>query len=57
MAFPVRERHTGKKMKDINSIAIEVVMKSGDGRVKIDEALDALAHADLKNTETLLKDS
>jgi PTS system cellobiose-specific IIA component len=57
VAFSVRERHTGKKMKDINSIAIEVVMKSGDGRVKIDEALDALALGDLAKAETLLKEA
>ena len=44
-------------MKDINSIAIEVVMKSGDGRVKIDEALDALASGDLTKAETLLKEA
>ena len=32
-------------------------MKSGDGRVKIDEALDALASGDLTKAETLLKEA
>lgn len=32
-------------------------MKSGDGRVKIDEALDALSSGDLTKAETLLKEA
>ena len=44
-------------MKDINSIAMEVIMDAGDGRVKIDEALAALALGDLSGAGTLLKDA
>lgn len=41
-------------MKDINTIAIEVVMNAGDGRMKIDEALAAMAEGDLAKAEELL---
>ena len=34
-------------MKDINAVAIEVVMNAGDGRMKIDEALAAMAAMEL----------
>lgn len=44
-------------MKDINSVAIEVVMNAGDGRMKIDEALAAIAEADLGRAEVLLKEA
>lgn len=44
-------------MKDINSVAIEVVMNAGDGRMKIDEALAAMAEADLDRAESLLKEA
>lgn len=44
-------------MKDINSVAIEVVMNAGDGRMKIDEALAAMAEADLGRAEVLLKEA
>ena len=44
-------------MKDINSIAIEVVMNAGDGRMKIDEALAAMADGDLNGAQELLKEA
>lgn len=44
-------------MKDINSVAIEVVMNAGDGRMKIDEALAAMAEADLDRAEALLDEA
>lgn len=44
-------------MKDINSVAIEVVMSAGDGRMKIDEALAAMAEADLDRAEALLQEA
>ena len=44
-------------MKDINSIAIEVVMNAGDGRMKIDEALAAMADGDLNGAQELLEEA
>lgn len=44
-------------MNDINSIAMKVIMDAGDGRVKIDEALAALAIGDLSGAEVLLKEA
>lgn len=44
-------------MKDINAIAIEVVMNAGDGRMKIDEALAAMAVGNLTGAEELLKEA
>lgn len=44
-------------MKDINAIAIEVVMNAGDGRMKIDEALAAMAAGNLTGAEELLKEA
>lgn len=44
-------------MKDINSVAIEVVMNAGDGRMKIDEALAAMAKADLDRAEACLEEA
>lgn len=44
-------------MKDINSVAIEVVMNAGDGRAKIDEALAAMAAGDLAQAEMLLEEA
>ncbi len=44
-------------MKDINAIAIEVVMNAGDGRMKIDEALAAMADGDLEGANELLKEA
>ena len=43
-------------MKDINAVAIEVVMNAGDGRMKIDEALAAMAAMELDKAEALLKE-
>ena len=40
--------------KDINMIAMDVIMNAGDGRVKVDAALAALANVDLTQAETLL---
>ena len=44
-------------MKDIDAVAIEVVMNAGDGRMKIDEALAAMASAELDKAESLLKEA
>ena len=44
-------------MKDINAVAIEVVMNAGDGRMKIDEALAAMAAMELDKAESLLKEA
>lgn len=44
-------------MKDINAVAIEVVMNAGDGRMKIDEALAAMADGDLEGAGELLKEA
>ena len=45
------------EMKDINSIAMEVIMDAGDGRVKIDEAFAALALGDVEKAEILLREA
>ena len=45
------------EMKDINSIAMEVIMDAGDGRVKIDEAFAALALGDVAKAEVLLREA
>ena len=44
-------------MKDINAVAIVVVMYAGDGRMKIDEALAAMAAMELDKAESLLKEA
>ena len=44
-------------MKDINTVAIQVVMNAGDGRMRIDEALAAMAAGDLERAEELLKEA
>ena len=44
-------------MKDIKAVAIEVVMNAGDGRMKIDEALAAMADGDLEGAGELLKEA
>ena len=41
--------------RDINVIAMEVIMNAGDGRDKIDEALAAVAAGDLEQANALLK--
>ena len=43
--------------RDINVIAMEVIMNAGDGRDKIDEALAAVAAGDLEQANALLKES
>ncbi len=44
-------------MKDINVTAMEVIVSAGDGRVKIDEALAAMAAKDLAQAEVLLAEA
>ena len=39
--------------KDINMIAMEVIMNAGDGREKVDEALAAIAGEDLERAEVV----
>lgn len=43
--------------KDINMIAMEVIMNAGDGREKVDEALAAIAGEDLERAEELLREA
>lgn len=43
--------------RDINVIAMEVIMNAGDGRDKIDEALAAAAAGDLEQANALLKEA
>lgn len=43
--------------KDINMVAMEVIMNAGDGRDKIDEALAAIAQKDLDGAERLLEEA
>lgn len=43
--------------RDINVIAMEVIMNAGDGRDKIDEALAAVAAGDLEQANALLKEA
>ena len=40
--------------KDINCIAMEVIMNAGDGRDKVDQALDEIAGGDFARAEALL---
>ena len=41
--------------KDINMIAMEVIMNAGDGRDKVDEALAAMAEGRLEQADALLR--
>lgn len=43
--------------KDINMIAMEVIMNAGDGRDKVDEALAAMAEGRLEQTDALLREA
>lgn len=43
--------------KDINMIAMEVIMNAGDGRDKVDEALAEIAGGKLEKAETLLQEA
>lgn len=43
--------------RDINSIAMEVIMDAGDGREKIDLALDEMAKGDFAQAEALLTEA
>lgn len=40
--------------RDINVVAMEVIMNAGDGRDKVDEALTAIAKGQLDKAEALL---
>ena len=42
--------------KDINMIAMEVIMNAGDGRDKVDEALAAMAEGRLEQADALLRE-
>ena len=46
-----------EEKRDINVIAMEVIMNAGDGRDKIDEALAAIAAGDLDQAEALLTEA
>ena len=43
--------------KDINSVAMEVIMSAGDGRDKVDQALDKMAEGDFSRAEELLTEA
>ena len=43
--------------KDINMIAMEVIMNAGDGRDKVDEALAAMAEGRLEQADSLLREA
>ena len=43
--------------KDINMIALEVIMNAGDGRDKVDEALAAMAEGRLEQADALLREA
>ena len=43
--------------KDINMIAMEVIMNAGDGRDKVDEALAAMAEGRLEQSDALLREA
>ncbi len=43
--------------KDINEVAMKVILNAGDGRNKIDEALACMASGDLDKVEGLLKEA
>lgn len=46
-----------EEKKDINVIAMEVIMNAGDGRDKVDEALTAVAEGNLERADTLLREA
>ena len=43
--------------KDINMIAMEVIMNAGDGRDKVDEAMALMAEGKLDQAESLLQEA
>ena len=43
--------------RDINSIAMEVIMDAGDGREKIDLALEEMAKGEFARAEALLEEA
>ena len=43
--------------RDINMVAMEVIMNAGDGRDKIDEALAAMAEGKLDEVDKLLEEA
>jgi len=43
--------------KDINSIAMSVILNAGDGRVKIDQALEKMAIFEFDKAEVLLAEA
>ena len=43
--------------KDLNMIAMEVIMNAGDGRDKVDEALAAMAEGRLEQADALLREA
>lgn len=47
----------GEEQKNINMVAMEVIMNAGDGRDKIDEALAAMARGELNKVEELLAEA
>jgi PTS system cellobiose-specific IIA component len=47
----------GEVKKDINNVAMEVILHAGNGREKIDEAFAEMAKPDLERAETLLKEA
>ncbi|WP_204378627.1 PTS lactose/cellobiose transporter subunit IIA [Anaerolactibacter massiliensis] len=46
-----------KKEIDINSVAMQVILHAGDGRAKVDEALEAMAKTDFELAEKLLDEA
>lgn len=46
-----------EEKRDINVVAMEVIMNAGDGRDKVDAALAALAAGDLPGAEALLREA
>ena len=46
-----------KKEIDINSVAMQVILHAGDGRSKVDEALEAMAKTDFELAEKLLDEA
>ena len=46
-----------EEKRDINMVAMEVIMNAGDGRDEIDEALAAMAEGQLDKAEALLNEA
>ncbi len=45
------------QVKDINNVAMEVILHAGNGREKIDEAFAHIAQAEIDQAEALLKEA